>query len=55
MHCLYPDDTAIIVTGQNLRFMSIKTNKDLEAISQWLIDNKFTLNVKKTKYMILSS
>ena len=31
--------------------MSITINKDLEALSQWLIDNKLTLNVKKTKYM----
>ena len=49
---LYADDTTIIFTGQNLRFMKIKINKDLEALSQWLINNKLTLNVKKTKYMI---
>ena len=44
---LYADDPTIIVTGKNIRFMSIKINKDLEALSQWLIDNKLTLNVKK--------
>ena len=32
--------------------MNIKINKDLEALSQWLMGNKLTLNVKKTKYMI---
>ena len=53
MHVLlYADDTTIKGTGQNLRFMSVKINKDLEALSQWLIDNKLTLNVKETKYMI---
>ena len=38
-----------------LRQISISichTYKDLEALSQWLIDNKLTLNLKKTKYMI---
>ena len=36
-------DTTIIVTGENLRFMSIKVNKDWEALSQWLIDNNLRL------------
>ena len=49
---LYAGDTTIIVNGQNLRFMSIKINKDLEALSQWLIDNKLTINVNKGKNMI---
>ena len=31
---LYTDDTTIIYTGQNLSLMSIKINKDLEALSQ---------------------
>ena len=44
---LYADDTTIIVTGQNLRFRSIKIKKDFEALRQWLIDNKLTVNVKK--------
>ena len=44
---LYTDDTTIIVSGQYLRFLSIKINKDLEALSQWLIDNKLTLNLKR--------
>ena len=42
MH-LYADDTNIIATGQNLRFQSIKINKDLETLSQWLIDTKLML------------
>ena len=42
---LYADYITIIVIGQNLRFVSIKIYKDLEALSQWLIDNKLTLNV----------
>ena len=48
----YGDNTRRIVTGQNLRFMSIKINKDLEALGEWLIDHKLTPNVKKMQYMI---
>ena len=29
---LYADDTTVIVTGQDLRFMSIKMNEDLETL-----------------------
>ena len=51
---LYANDTTIIVTGQNFRFMSIKINKDLEALSQWLIDKKVTFNVKKHKFIFFN-
>ena len=44
---LYAHDTIKIVAGQICTFMSIKLNEDLETLSQWLIDNKFTLYVKK--------
>ena len=29
-----------MINDQNLRFMSIKMNKDLQTLIQWLIDNK---------------
>ena len=47
---LYVGNTKIVVTGQNLQSVSIKVNKDLQTLSQWLIDNKLTLNVKKQTY-----
>ena len=49
---LYADDTTITETGQNLKFMCPKINKDLEALSKWFIVNKLTLKVKKTTFMI---
>ena len=49
---LYAGDTTIIVTGKNLRFMSIKVNKDLETPNQRSTDGKLILNVKRTEYMI---
>ena len=49
---LYADDAMVIVTGQNLISMSIIINKDLETLSELLIDNKLTLNIKEFKYMI---
>ena len=42
----YTDDTTVMITGQNLRFMCIKINEDLESLKgQWLIENKLTLNI----------
>ena len=32
-----------------------KLNEDLEEVQKWLKSNKLTLNVKKTKYMIIGS
>ena len=32
-----------------------KLNKDLDKVQKWLKSNKLTLNVKKTKYMIIGS
>ena len=33
----------------------LKVNKDLDDVQKWLKSNKLTLNVKKTKYMIIGS
>ena len=51
---LFADDTTIYVIGQNLRFLKVKLQADLDNLSLWLIANKPVLNVKKTKCMILT-
>ena len=48
---LYADDTTIYVIGRNLRFMKIKLQKDLISLESWLLSNRLSLNVKKTKIM----
>ena len=41
--------------GAHSTTLEEKLNKDLEEVQKWLESNKLTLNVKKTKYMIIGS
>lgn len=52
---MYADDAALIVTGESMQEIEIKTNDELANISNWFMSNKLTVNVKKTKYMIIHS
>ena len=53
--CLYADDTAIFVRGQNVNEINRILNDELAKVSDWLNNNKLTLNVKKTKVMLFGS
>ena len=50
---LYADDTDISASTSNLKYIEKLINEDLDNINKWLIANKLSLNVIKTKYMIL--
>lgn len=52
---MYADDAASIVTGESIKEIEIKTNAELANISNWFMSNKLTVNMKKTKYMIIHS
>ena len=45
--CLYADDTAIFVRSQNVNAINRILNDELAKVSDWLNNNKLTLNVKK--------
>ena len=45
---LYADDSALIVTGKDLKEIELKLTKELESISNWLTDNKLSLHLGKT-------
>ena len=47
------DDTSIIQSNLSLERLSKQVNKDLSNLSNWLRANKLSLNVKKTKLVIL--
>ena len=47
--CLYADDTAIFVRSQNVNEINRILNDELAKVSDWLNNNKLTLNVKKKK------
>ena len=48
---LYADHTTVYIVGRNLRFIRVKLQTDLDAISVWLRANLLKLNVKKTKLL----
>lgn len=52
---LFADDTTIYCSEKNLNNAIEIMNLELNKLREWLLSNKLTLNIKKTKYMIFSS
>ena len=52
---IYPYDTSLTLSANDSTILEEKLNKDLDEVQNWLKSNKLTLNVKKTKYMIIGS
>ena len=52
---MYADDTHLMLAGNNIDSIELNLNKDLASISEWLIDNKLTLNKSKTEFMLIGS
>ena len=53
---IYADDTAIIHCSYKQKAQIEKhLNNDMEIVKTWLDDNKLTLNVKKTKIMLIGN
>ena len=50
---LFADDTFLSLEADNYNEIFKKSNIELKKISRWLTANKLTLNVSKTKYMII--
>ena len=51
---LYADDTDISASNKSIKEAEKQVNNDLNNIHNWLIANKLSLNVLKTKYMMIS-
>ena len=51
---LFADDTFLSLSSHNFNELKRKTNSEIKKIYNWLIANKLTLNVKKSKFMIIS-
>ena len=51
----YADDTAVIYSGKNSTDISNILNSELIDIKQWLDNSKLTLNITKTKSMLIGS
>ena len=52
---LYADDTVIYCFGTSSKELSDKLNNDLLGVAKWLHDHKLTLNLDKTKCMLIGS
>lgn len=50
---LYADDTVIYCCGSTSQELGEKLNKNLLTVTKWLNDHKLTLNLEKTKCIII--
>ena len=51
---LFADDTFLSLSCQNFKELEKKTNYEIKKIYNWLKANKLTLNITKSKFMIIS-
>ena len=52
---MYADDTSITCAGKDLNEIDDYLNKDLKSVNTWLSSNKLTLNLTKTKSLVITS
>ena len=52
---LFADDTNLFFSGRHPVHLNNLVNEEIPKFSQWLMANKLTLNVDKTKFMIFKS
>ena len=52
---LFADDTFLSLSGPNLKQLNTRTNIELQNIYRWLRANKLTLNIAKSKFMIITN
>ena len=51
---LFADDTALYCTASTAAELKLKLNDDLALVNDWLTTHKLTLNVSKTKLMVIA-
>ena len=52
---MYADDTTLTSFAEDPCVLEHNMNCDMKSVESWLIANKLTLNVKKTRYMLLGN
>ena len=52
---LFADDTNLFCSGKYLEELELLINEELAHVQEWLMLNEFTLNVKKSNFIILKS
>ena len=51
----FADDAAVIASDSDINNVHANVNKELMGVDNWLKDNRLSLNVSKTSYMIISN
>ena len=51
---LFADDTFLSLASRNIAVLQKEMGKELNKVYNWLVTNKLTLNIGKSKYMIIS-
>ena len=52
---LYADDSALLISDKNRQYVADKLSKELESCRKWLVDNKLSLHLGKTEYVLFDS
>ena len=52
---MFADDATVFVSGTSVENVQHDLNQAMQEIHEWTVDNKFILNTKKTKVMLLGS
>ena len=52
---LYADDTVLFIYSKSIYSIDSKLNSDLDEVSKWFISHQLTLNINKTKFIIIGS
>ena len=50
---LFADDTLLAMSGNDIRTLEKNANIEMKKISKWFSNNKLTLNVDKSKFMLV--
>ena len=49
---MFADDTSIFLQNNDIKKLFDPGNKKLQLVDQWLIANRLSVNVSKTKYVL---
>ena len=52
---MFADDTSIFLQNKDIKDLFDAGNKELQLVDQWLISNRLSVNVSKTKYILFKT
>ena len=52
---LFADDTGLLQSDNNLGNLQNSVNHEMTKVMDWLTANKLSLNISKTKYMLITN